>query len=357
MTSLLDNRLPPALPGSDIDGYGVSPVDPHRHSMGYGRLIEYLRIKVHHLVDERDWAGIVVLGRYDRTSVVSSREKNDKLFNWERPTARVDGARLVIECFPGRDYVLHYALLIATYLTMTGRYRGQVSYVPPEPEDCQAAVATLGGSFEHTDLVVVGWGLTHLCPTATWIPGRGHRLHQVDVEGRRVAYLGYQHSIWGDVAGRVVTRLAELGARRVVYLGKVGSLDPAVEPNTHLATGSRSVLVDGEVTWPDVFAGLHHAGGRVITGTHVTSPSILLEGQDWVARHRGRHFVDPEIGHMGRAARDAGIEFGYLHVISNNLTRAYPADLSNERLASVVQRRAALLTQIDAILRARLRQL
>ncbi len=60
-------------------------------------------------------------------------------------------------------------------------------------------------------------------------------------------YLGYQHSIWGDVAGRVVSRLAALGARRVAYIGKVGALDPAIAPNTCLATGDTSILDDGLV--------------------------------------------------------------------------------------------------------------
>jgi hypothetical protein len=75
----------------------ASPVDPFRHTMTYGRLMEYLRIKVHHLVDEQDWSHIVVAGSYDRTGIISTKEKNDKLFNWQRPTARVGDNR----CFPG----------------------------------------------------------------------------------------------------------------------------------------------------------------------------------------------------------------------------------------------------------------
>ena len=65
--------------------------------------------------------------------------------------------------------------------------------------------------------------------------------------------------------------------------------------------------------------------------------------------------MDPEIGHMGQAARAAGIEFGFLHVISNNLARTYPDDLSNERCSTVVQRRALLLDRISQIIRLRLR--
>ena len=87
----------------------------------------------------------------------------------------------------------------------------------------------------------------------------------------------------------------------------------------------------------------------------MTSPSILLEDTRWLAGQGGRQFVDPEIGHMGRAAACAGIEFGYLHVVSNNLAAAYPADLSNERLTHVVARRAQLLDRIHEVIMLRLR--
>ncbi len=86
----------------------------------------------------------------------------------------------------------------------------------------------------------------------------------------------------------------------------------------------------------------------------MTSPSILLEDTRWLACEVGRLFVDPEIGHMGRAAASAGIQFGFLHVISNNLAAAYPADLSNERLSHVIERRARLLDRIHEIIRTRL---
>ena len=57
---------------------------------------------------------------------------------------------------------------------------------------------------------------------------------------------------------------------------------------------------------------------------------------------------------MGRAAASSGIEFGFLHVVSNNLAAAYPADLSNERLSHVIARRARLLDRIHEIIRHQL---
>ena len=208
------------------------------------------------------------------------------------------------------------------------------------------------------DLVIVGWGLAHLAPPdGVWNHGHGYAWQRTEVHGRRVVYLGFLHSIWGDVAGRVVTRLAELGARDVVYVGKVGALNPDIEPNTRLATGNTSLVGSSVVTWPDFFGDFATAQPGVHTGVHVTSPSILLENRDWLtehAEHAEHAFVDPEIGPMGVAARDAGIDFGYLHVISNNLARHYPADLSNERHSDVVRRRTILIGQIQDIITNRL---
>ena len=119
--------------------FAAVPIDARQHTMNARRLFRYLEIKVHHLIQERDWASIRVTGEYDRGCVISANEKNDKPFNWQRPTAEIHGDGLVIKCFPGMDYVRHYALIIATYLNMTGRYRSQVHYQLPGEPLCRAA--------------------------------------------------------------------------------------------------------------------------------------------------------------------------------------------------------------------------
>jgi hypothetical protein len=341
-------------PPSGETTLGASPIDVHWHTMSVPSLRRYLEIKAHHLLCERDWASIRVTGAYDRACAASANEKNDKLFNWQRPTAEPDGDCLVIKCFPGTDYVRHYALIIATYLSLAGRYHGQVSYELPGERTCTEATDRLEVDPSGDDLVVLGWGLAHFTDPAAWVPGHGYAWQRAEHHGRRVLYLGYQHSIWGDVAGRVVSRLAALGARRVAYIGKVGALDPAIAPNTCLATGDTSILDEGPVRWRNAFAGLADDQPDIRHGVHVTSPSILLEDTRWLAGQAGRLFVDPEIGHMGRAAACAGIEFGFLHVISNNLAAAYPADLSNERLSHVIEHRTRLLDRIHEIIRLRL---
>ncbi|QMU67277.1 hypothetical protein [Streptacidiphilus sp. P02-A3a] len=324
----------------------AKPIAVNGHTMGADSLLRYLEIKVHHLIREQPWDSIRVVGAHDRQAVVSRHEKTGKLFNVQRPTASIHGRDLTLMAFPGTDYVHHYALIIATYLAMTGRSADTVTYQLPDPAQCCTAIQQLDLDLDG-DLVIVGWGLSQLAPCdGAWNQARGYAWKRARVHGRAVLYLGFLHSIWGDVAGRVVRRLAELGARDVVYVGKVGSLTPEVEPNTMLATGSESLLDGSLVQWDDFFGDLAAARPGVRSGVHVTSPSILLEDRDWLTKHADYAFVDPEIGPMGAAANRAGIRFGYLHVISNNLARCYPADLSNERHRDVVRRRAVLVGRI-----------
>ncbi|MCX4826386.1 hypothetical protein OG883_42865 [Streptomyces sp. NBC_01142] len=345
----------PVMTGGAPTTLLASPIAVVGHTMGPKSLLRYLQIKVHHLIQEQPWDTIRVVGGYDRTCTISRHEKTGKLFNRERPTAETRGRELLIKCFPGVDYVHHYGLILATYLAMTGKRDDSiVAYEVPDPAVCHAAVQQLDLELDG-DLVIVGWGLQHLAPAGgVWTRGPGYAWQRTTLHGRRVVYLGFLHSIWGDVAGRVVGRLAELGARDVVYVGKVGALTPEIGPNTLLATGNASLVGDVLITWDDFFGTFAAAQPGVHTGVHVTSPSILLEDRDWLAKHAEHAFVDPEIGPMGAAACHAGIGFGYLHVISNNLARHYPADLSNERHREVVRRRAVLVGRIRDIIADRL---
>ena len=213
--------------------FAAAPVDARQHTMNARRLFRYLEIKVHHLIQQHDWDSIRVVGEYDRGCVISANEKNDKPFNWQRPTAEIHGDGLVIKCFPGMDYVRHYALIIATYLNMTGRYRGQVHYQLPGEPLCRAAAGRLDVDASADDLVVVGWGLSRIAGGGPWTPGHGYAWQRADIDGHRVLYLGYLHSIWGDVASRVVSRLAALGARACRLRGQ-GRITRPADRSQHL---------------------------------------------------------------------------------------------------------------------------
>ena len=76
-------------------------------------------------------------------------------------------------------------------------------------------------------------------------------------------------------------------------------------------------------------------------------PSIIQETKGWVDENKDLvDFVDPEIGHMARAANERGITFSYMHIISDNLSRKFDEDLSNERKQEILIKRKSLIRTI-----------
>ncbi len=169
--------------------------------------------------------------------------------------------------------------------------------------------------------------------------------------GYRVAFLGCRVSFSGDMAGNMVRALQILNvARCVLYVGKLGSLRAEHVPNQWLATGCQSVVRNELVTWMNALeAPLEHSP-RVAYGIHCTLGSVLDKTTDWLlATEKQYDFVDPDIGHMAKASLEGGTEFGYLHIISDNLARKY-IQLSNERRTDVLKDRKRLVSEIQDIL-------
>ena len=170
--------------------------------------------------------------------------------------------------------------------------------------------------------------------------------------GYRIALLGCRICFWGDIGGNLVRTLQRLnGARCVLYVGKLGSLRADHVPNNRLATGCQSVVRDELVTWVNPLEPHLERSPSVAFGFHCSLGSVLDETKEWLLAAEKRYdFVDPEIGHMAKASLEGGTEFGYLHIISDNLARKYIHDLSNERLPDVIQDRKRLVSEIQDIL-------
>ncbi|KXJ87158.1 hypothetical protein Micbo1qcDRAFT_190356 [Microdochium bolleyi] len=339
------------------------------HTMG-GSLHRYLEIKVHQEVLERAYNEIVVQGcyaRYSARSIAFVGEKRDKPFNWERPTARVEGNKLVIECFPGYDHIEHYAEIIACYLSIQQRIRpdrpltpsSKVSFVPASCSDTQLALQATNlpdfpGSAVHTVVLGSVWHLPRLTGTLNWQGDGPWQWIIRDFGDRRVAFLGFRPAFWGDISGEVVHWLAsKLRIKEVIYLGKLGALKPDVAPNQWLATGQRSLVHGRWVEWESTLNPSVKLQGRgsVIIGAHTTLGSVLHETKSWHAGVVNEvDFVDPEIGMMAQAAVRSGIQYNYLHMVTDNLGKKYDEDLSNERKEKVLSRRAVLHEIVEDVI-------
>lgn len=319
---------------------------------------------------EKPWEEILVHGLHSRwgSSKISPLEKRDKPFNWQRPTARMDGdsTKIALQCFPGVDYVKHYASVVATYLSLRGGDPESVLYTIPTTEECISPIL-LSNLREMGPVRTVVMGYVHalkqFIQPGLWQHGMhrnnptdelfGWQIVTIPASGRKVAFLGCRVSFWGDISGHIVRLLKTLNkAEEVIYVGKLGSLDPAHIPNMFLATGSSSQLVGTEtIRWQNVLQSFVEDSPRVVYGEHYTLPSVLDETKEWFEEKRAKYnFVDPEIGHMASAAVESGMEFGYLHVISDNLARKYEFDLSNERKEGALNARAETIREIQRIL-------
>lgn len=137
---------------------------------------------------------------------ISSREKNDKPFNWQRPTASSLGPNtLQLHCFPGIDYIRHYAAITATHLSLTTGQQDVVQYTLPSQHECLEPL--LGSNLAEmgaVDVVIVGYvhglGRWTLGP---WESGSSDRLFSwkkvTSKRGCRIAFLGCRVS-FGEIS-------------------------------------------------------------------------------------------------------------------------------------------------------------
>lgn len=319
------------------------------HSMTTS-LRKYLYIKMHPLITSRQWKKIVVIGAHERkNSIVSTKEKTDKLFNWQRPTAVADGEIIVIKCYPGVDYVRHYASMISTYLSMNNMESSEVRYIVPDENEClkpiaQSNIKDLGQT--HTAIL----GYVHgILPSAQKWKGReteDFSWVNKSINGKNVAFIGCRHSYWGDISARIVQALHhQANVQRVIYVGKLGGLKPHHVPNKLLATGCKSFIEGEFITWKNIFD--HVQAPYVIQGVHCTLPSVMFETKEWFNYHSKFDFVDPEIGHMARACSNCGIEFSYIHILSDNVSIKFIEDLSNERDERVIGNRNEIVKKLN----------
>lgn len=325
--------------------------NPNHHTM-HNSLFGYLDLKIHESIRNNKFERIIVTGDYQRNYGISLLEKSNKRFNWQRPTIVEKETTLYVCCFPGYDYVKHYASLIATYLALHDKEWNKVHYQLPDETTCwQALINVKVLDIPLGDIAILGSGLEFLSNTCkkSWQRKGAFSWKQETMDNQKIVYIGFTYSYWGDISGRIVTYLAQKGFKKILYIGKLGTLIPDIPPNVHLATGNCSYIEGELIHWENLFD-FAHMLPEVIFGDHVSCPSTIYETKEWLKKHKEYHFVDPEIGHIARAARSSGINFSYLHIISDNIVTKYTEDLSNERQISIVNKRNNLLRIIKKAL-------
>lgn len=339
---------------SNKESFDTLACDPEDHSMGHA-LEKYISIKMHHLIriNHECFSRVRIIGSYDRSIHVSKDEKSDKIFNFKRPTAFLDGDILYLCCFPSRDYVRHYANLVATYFRSIEEKK-TVSFIQTSNQVVHDAFRLTDiGLVPDADIVLYG-NVDHIgfFEDQKWI-GKGDFLWKLGMIGdKRVLLLGCKFSIWGDAGYFFVKSLARSNSFAIfIYIGKLGSLESNILPNTFLATGSKSFIYGKPIEWSNIFHGGLDAHENILVGDHVTCPSVIEETKEAVVSFQKLGiFIDPEIGHMARACNELGRKFSYLHIVSDNVAASRDENLSNERDLSIPEKRKSLFLQIGDII-------
>jgi len=339
---------------SNKEYFNVFACPPKKHSMGE-YLERYVSMKMHHLIriNHECFSRVRVIGSYDRSIHVSKDEKNDKRFNFKRPTVFVDGDILYLCCFPSHDYVRHYANLVATYFHILGEKKIVSSIHTSDAVIYDTFSLSNIQSVPNADIVLYG-NVDHIgiFEEKEW-QGEGDFFWKLgEIGKRKVLLLGCAFSIWGDAGYFLIRTLAKhLSFSTFVYIGKLGSLDSNLPANQFLATGSKSFVLGKSIQWKNLFQDTSKNAENVIIGNHITCSSVIEETKVALKQFQKLgSFIDPEIGHMARACNEENKQFSYLHVISDNVAFPREENLSNERDLDIPQKRKRLFLQIGEII-------
>jgi hypothetical protein len=200
--------------------------------------------------------------------------------------------------------------------------------------------------------VIMGYVEPVRAGSSDWSSWEGSGTFQVSHHGNGgVSLLGCKHSYWGDIAGVLLWKLSRLGVRKLLYVGKLGSLRDDLMPNETLVTGATSLIGGAVVDWSGSDLGRELTDVQRVR--HVHLPSTMLETRAWAVKARTvADVVDPEIGHLGRSALTCGVSFGYLHLVTDNLLEVTGVGLHNERAADVRTKREVLMKRaVESIYR------
>lgn len=343
-----DERYPP----STCDGLVTTPL---AHTMGV-RLADYVlpKVNVKGLIAARGRASI-----YSNQSLgllIGGEKRVGKKFNWRRPFFVTKHGLMHCVTAPGHDYTYHYARLVSTACHLVGIEPTVEMELPRHDASVEFLDRWLPSELPACDVVVLGY-VEHLFTDeiSSWDlrPGFGWRC--ASVEKSKVMLLGCEFSYWGDLAGALVTVLAERKITPwIIYVGKLGALASDNAPNRYVATGCTSRVEERTVMWrSNLKLDSDRADDQVLTNQrHITLPSIIDETKAWYQKQVGSYdLVDPEIGRMAEAASLTEVQFDYLHIVSDNLSGYYVHGLYDERHLDIATSRLQCLTTIESILR------
>jgi hypothetical protein len=108
----------------------------------------------------------------------------------------------------------------------------------------------------------------------------------------------------------------------------VGVISNEIIPNETIAIIESSFVAGRIIESKNLFK----VEEGMVVGAHYTLASVMQETKKFVESVKGKYlFIDPEIGYFVLAAKDLGVNFSQLHMVSDNVLNPHVENLSNER--------------------------
>lgn len=336
--------------------FDINNIKWKQHSM-QKHLFKYTENKVHSLIKEniKIIKYIKVIWNYDRGNIVSKEEKNDKIFNFKRPTAFLDWDTIYISCFPWKDYIKHYVNIIATYFKINKINMPLISYRLPSNNFIYNSFYENGLSeLNHLNCdIIIFWNVDKilLFEERKFIKNWDFYYKAWIINNKKVVLLGCEFSIWWNTWEHFVDILSKIVKfSAFIYVWKLWIMDKDIEPNKYIATWNKSYINWSFITWNNLFNNC--LDSNIIHSNHTTCYSVIEESIYNIWKYKKNwKFIDPEIWNMAKSCKKNWKRFSYLHIISDNVIIPYSENLSNERKTDIIEKRKKLFKQIWQIFR------
>ncbi len=315
-------------------------------------LHKYVDIKTHQILKEKTYQHIKIKWNYNREdNEISIYEKNDKIFNWKRPTAIIEENTVTINCIPWDDYIKHYYYLINTFLQINNIKNVFTTYELPWTKHKKDFFNNYDFlELKNSDYLIL-WHIDKIWvfEEKKYITIKDFKYKIWKINWKKVSLLWAEFSLRGDFWWYLIENLTQYWIKNIIYIWKVWWIQKNIEPNKHIATWNNSIVNWKTIFRKNLFTWIKWK--NIIHWKHYTSKSIILENKKRLKENNEYDFVDPEIGQFAKFANKNWIWFSYIHLISNNLNNElYKEDLSNERKKETIKKRKEIFKQIWKIL-------
>lgn len=286
---------------------------------------------------------------YSRIKAYEFTHSRKKNLNFARPeyyTAFNEKEKkniLILLVQPGRDYLKHFASMLNFKLN-TELYHNKLKvFAYPDAESTIHLWSGLNEKIiKMNDRVIIGYVdemELRLFSDDNLIDSFENDFYKCKrfllPDGSMVNLVGCKNSFWGNISAKLVLKMCELGAKEIIYIGKLGTLEKSnavykkiYSPSTYVYMNQNKVLAkidNNELINP--FLGISYKGKNLDSGSHLSVSTILEENieQREIAKEFMVNSIDNEISSIAYAIKcfnvnqSRNVHFGCLHLASDFL--------------------------------------